>query len=493
MEEEGSLCQTCFVGTLHLSAGILVCETCGMTQQSFLEETQEYQGTQRRTAVRTGPSQQRPVWKRVEERAELPIREGIEAYIHMFQDLLQLQVSQITHFGLVSDHIPRAVSEIWFLHIQRTKVLEPLFYQEVESDVRRSNSKVIDTESPIQFSKTSAVVASHLNRCLPLSLSLSILFLGCWITRETIDPYDITRLAACGHLEYMGVWKRYKHVLEPYLSVFSKSFFCPTGVSGPAKIYLEARKLAAFLRIESPPLNRMAWYHRYVHALHIPEDLLAPLSICEILYTGPVNSVENYMSHETKTPWATLASIVAFYLDVILQCSTDRGNIDRSIRSCFQDIMDAGKLMPNNISSLDILQMSPGNLSHFLKFLRTVYFQFEGIEKLDFILQKIPVEEPQIQLNCCRQQWVQEMILLGSTPEIRLASSQHASLSTLQLSLTYLSWGAMKETIQVSVSLYISFEGFQDDESTTSCADKPKASRVNDRKRNNSRVQNQFN
>ena len=170
MEEEGSLCQTCFVGTLHLSAGILVCETCGMTQQSFLEETQEYQGTQRRTAVRTGPSQQRPVWKLVEERAELPIREGIEAYIHVFQDLLQLQVSQITHFGLVSDHIPRAVSEIWFLHIQRTKVLEPLFYQEVESDVRRSNSKVIDTESPIQFSKTSAVVASHLNRCLPLSL-----------------------------------------------------------------------------------------------------------------------------------------------------------------------------------------------------------------------------------------------------------------------------------------------------------------------------------
>jgi hypothetical protein len=33
MEEEGALCQTCFAGTLQLTAGILVCETCGVTQQ----------------------------------------------------------------------------------------------------------------------------------------------------------------------------------------------------------------------------------------------------------------------------------------------------------------------------------------------------------------------------------------------------------------------------------------------------------------------------
>lgn len=68
MEEEGGLCQTCFAGTLQLTAGILVCETCGVTQQvgfiiknfiivsiglttvnlqNFLEETQEYQAATR--------------------------------------------------------------------------------------------------------------------------------------------------------------------------------------------------------------------------------------------------------------------------------------------------------------------------------------------------------------------------------------------------------------------------------------------------------------
>jgi hypothetical protein len=31
--QEGALCQTCFVGTLQLAAGILVCDTCGGTQQ----------------------------------------------------------------------------------------------------------------------------------------------------------------------------------------------------------------------------------------------------------------------------------------------------------------------------------------------------------------------------------------------------------------------------------------------------------------------------
>jgi len=34
--QEGALCQTCFVGTLQLAAGILVCDTCGGTQQVYM-------------------------------------------------------------------------------------------------------------------------------------------------------------------------------------------------------------------------------------------------------------------------------------------------------------------------------------------------------------------------------------------------------------------------------------------------------------------------
>ena len=452
MEEEGSLCQTCFVGTLHLSTGILVCDTCGMTQQSFLEETQEYQGTQRRTAVRAGPSQQKmPVWKQVEEKDKLPVREGIEAYIYAFQDLLQLQVSQMIHLGLVSDHVQCVVKEIWLLHVQRVKILEDSFYDEVESDVQSSNNQVMDTQSPIQFSRTSVVVASHLNRRIPLSLSLSMLFLGCWVSRETVDPYDITRLSTCGNVQYLGFWKRYASSLEPYLKVFSKSYFCPTGVSSPAKIYLEARKLAAFLKLSCPPLNIMAWNHRFLHALNIPEDLLGPLSICQVIYWGQMNSVENYLCHGSKTPWATLAAKSAFYLDVILRCSSgDRSYIDNTIRSSLQDILDAAKLMPNNISSTDIMQMSQGELSHFLKFLKEVYFQFEPFGKLEFILKKLPVEDNgnAIQRKTGRER-LQCLFQLENTPEICQKSFQDHSLSILQLSLSHLSWGSMKHTIKV--------------------------------------------
>lgn len=453
MEEEGSLCQTCFVGTLHLSAGILVCDTCGMTQQSFLEETQEYQGTHRRTTVRTGPNTQTPSWRKVEERASLPIRDALEAYICAFQDLLQVQISQMIRLGLVSTYVSNVIKDMWFLYVQQVKILEPKFYQDIEVDIQESNDKVMTSDSSIQFSRRSVIISSHLNRCLPLSLSLAFLFLGCWISRETVDPFDIARLSACGHVEYLGFWRRYKSTLEPYLTIFSKSYFCPTGVSGPAKIYLESRKLSTILKLKCPPLNTMAWNYRYIHALGIQKNLLGPLSVCGILYGGLLNSEENFLCHKSKTPWSSIAARSSFYLDVIFRCSKGREHIDAAIRTSFQYILDAARLMPNNISLEDVIQLSLAELKTFLKFFQGTYFQYEHFGKLDFILDKLAegtepnantVSHPKLHGN--QKQYT---VILENTPEIRQSSSQDASLSILQVSLTYLSWGSMKHTIKV--------------------------------------------
>lgn len=432
-----------------------MCDTCGITQQSFLEETQEYQGSHRRTEVRTGPSQQKPVWKPVQERGNLPIKEGIEAYICAFQDLLQIQISQLVQLGMVSTFLPGVVREIWFLHLKKSGILESKFVHDITIAIQDSNSRSMDADSPVQFSKTSTILASFLNKYLPLSLSLAIVFLGCWVARETLDPYDITRLSSCGYIEYLGFWQTFKSDLEPFLSVFSKSFFCPTGVSSPVKLYLESRQLANFLNIKCPAINIMAWNERYIHALGLQEDILAPLSMCQILYGGRMNSLEYFNCHETKTPWSSMAAKSAFYLDQILRCSKERDTIDKTIRSSFQNLLEAAKLMPNNITPIDVMQMNCDDLQQFLVFLKDTHFQFEPFQKFAFILEKLPALRNDTTNNNFRRCRIgvdsnaKIFTSLCDTPEIRQASFQDTSFSTIQLSLSFLSWTSSNAMVKV--------------------------------------------
>ena len=65
----------------------------------------------------------------MEERKKLPIQAGIEAYVCAFQDLLQVQISQMVRLELVSDMFPNVVEDLWFLYLRKTKILEPTFFR----------------------------------------------------------------------------------------------------------------------------------------------------------------------------------------------------------------------------------------------------------------------------------------------------------------------------------------------------------------------------
>lgn len=175
-----------------------------------------------------------------------------------------------------------------------------------------------------------------------------------------------------GHLEFLGFWKRFKSDLEPYMSIFPRSFVCRTGktgdwyscilsssprwvhrtmtsrefffsgVSSPAKIYSQCRHLANYVGLKCPCLNIMAWNMRYLSSLSISQvfdsftflmftacgrsgwrlfhvvafaiqEMLAPLSLCYLSYGASVSSSDYSICDEYKTPWAILAAKSAVY------------------------------------------------------------------------------------------------------------------------------------------------------------------------------------
>eukprot|EP00889_Picochlorum_renovo_P000822 jgi/Picre1/27852/NNA_000816.t1 len=262
MEEEGGLCQTCFAGTLQLTAGILVCETCGVTQQNFLEETQEYQAATRRTEVRAAPSEYKTEWKRIYFRFRFPSWRG------------WIFISRCDVFR-------ERVREIWFLYIQKSGVLESSFYEVIEREIAASEEKMLEDDQGRKTSRASAIVTMHLNKFLPLSLSLTILFLGCWMMRETLDPMDICTLSSTGRIEYLGFWKYIQILFRTIFDNVSQDLFLSTGGHQSCKIYAQSRRLGSFLRYKVPPLHTMAWNQRYAVTLGLPEEILAPLSTCQ--------------------------------------------------------------------------------------------------------------------------------------------------------------------------------------------------------------------
>ena len=123
----------------------------------------------------------------MEERKKLPVQAGIEAYVCAFQDLLQVQISQMVRLGLVSDMFPNVVEDIWFLYLRKSKILEPAFfrcesnqvlsemnsvgltdwdvqYRVIEKEVLESENKVQGDDSKVQFSRARAIVTFHMNK-----------------------------------------------------------------------------------------------------------------------------------------------------------------------------------------------------------------------------------------------------------------------------------------------------------------------------------------
>jgi hypothetical protein len=70
---------------------------------------------------------------------------------------------------------------------------------------------------------------------VPLSTTLAILFLASWTLREPVDPFDLSGLTAVGKIEYLLLWNSVQEKMQPYMTLFNKSFFFPTGKSSKYK------------------------------------------------------------------------------------------------------------------------------------------------------------------------------------------------------------------------------------------------------------------
>jgi len=50
------------------------------------------------------------------------------------------------------------------------------------------------------------------------------------MTRNTLDPLDISRMAATGHIEFLKPWDRYPDRMQKFSSVFTHTIFFPAGM-----------------------------------------------------------------------------------------------------------------------------------------------------------------------------------------------------------------------------------------------------------------------
>jgi hypothetical protein len=258
-QDEGSVCQTCFRGTLSLTYGFLVCDTCGQTQQSFLEETQEHQALTRRiithTTRRQPPSS---TFKQVKEKKKTvtaqEVEECLRSYVQMLQDLLREGMERVLiHLIKPVSQNHRAnyehvVRDLWFQHVATTEVLEESKHGRLADEISGSTT---------ERDETHAIFERFLNDCLPMTTMYAILFLGCWLTREAIDPYDITSVFA-----FTGTLRaKSESIVE--ISLASQSYLCPGGLPNPLKVYLDARSLAEYLGVVLPPLCAATWLGRF--------------------------------------------------------------------------------------------------------------------------------------------------------------------------------------------------------------------------------------
>eukprot|EP00890_Picochlorum_soloecismus_P002016 jgi/Picsp_1/2815/NSC_01041-R1_protein len=388
--QEGALCQTCFVGTLQLAAGILVCDTCGGTQQDFLEEELEYQGD----VVRRSQIQRKPPvvgFEDVEEKQDLPVREGIMAYFEVIQDLLQRQIFQLEQLQLASPFLSEAVQQIWHLYLGISGVLETEFFEKVEHLTKkelRKQAEILEPTLGQMFSKARSIMASHINKFVPLSITLSIIFLASWTLREPIDPFDFSGLASVGKIEYLLLWNSVQEKMQPYMTVFNKSFFFPTGVPSPIKIYVQAQYLAGILGLVCPPLNQGAWIQRYVYRLGYPQGTMSCCLVLNEILSDHKRNI--YLRSEWKTPWSVIASGLVPLLNLASQVQKPRPSLSREVEQNIQNMMTHAKLMAHTLHPTHVASLGRSDLRQYLEHLEGQYFDFDTvIEDFWFIRSKI--------------------------------------------------------------------------------------------------------
>ena len=100
---------------------------------------------------------------------------------------------------------------------------------------------------------------------------------------------------------------------------------------------------------------------------------------------------------------------------------------------------------------IQVSRLTCEDLNQFTKFLERVYFQFEPVEGLEFITDKL---KRMTANERCREapkskRFPTVNIVLDKIPTIRQASPQSLSYTLAQLALCHLSWSSMKYTILV--------------------------------------------
>ena len=109
-------------------------------------------------------------------------------------------------------------------------------------------------------------------------------------------------------------------------------------------------------------------------------------------------------------------------------------------------------------SFAQVSRLTLEELNQFVKFLERVYFQFEPVEGLEFITNKL---KRMTANERCREapsskRFPSVNTVLDKIPTIRQASPQSPSYTLVQLALCHLSWSSMKYTILVRFIVYAS-------------------------------------
>lgn len=159
---------------------------------------------------------------------------------------------------------------------------------------------------------------------LPPSITLSILLLGCWNSRQAIDPLDIVRLSLSGSLPFLrfatdtaDLLDDYKNFLPAFLltqgmlPIFSWRheqaliYSCASfaGVPSPSRIYNRSIDVANAISLECPSINAALWLRRYVEELRLGEVRTHTFLVIK---SRPVYKIDSYISAGSVfcCPWS---------------------------------------------------------------------------------------------------------------------------------------------------------------------------------------------
>ncbi|PRW59254.1 fanconi-associated nuclease 1-like protein isoform X1 [Chlorella sorokiniana] len=339
MASAGETCTQCWVGTLQLHEGMLVCDVCGSIHQGFAEETQEYQtGISDARFFKKSEGMQRASKAAAAEEAKgpPPVAEAVKAYVQAIQALLQHQAQAlIERFGMDPGLSP-VLRELWLAFVAHTRLLEPATISRLEaladrtpvSDAddgpsddegggalpRTATGRVLGRH--MTYNRRSLRIQREIGPMLRLQHTLLLVLLACWRQQEAASPLDITRWALDGHLPYLSFAAEEGAGLTQYRNTLGAELMAPTGVPSPFYLQTQAAELAVKLGLDCPPLSPALWLERYIAQLELPQALL-PLALqLSDLYLSPLMLMPTQPLRPALHPWAHLmaALVVAVKL-----------------------------------------------------------------------------------------------------------------------------------------------------------------------------------